>query len=53
MTTLQTEDELMALVDGELAPETTTRVQKAIDAAPELQHRGAVYTAMRELLQRQ
>ena len=53
MTTLPTEEELMALVDGELAPEAATRLQKAIDAAPELQHRVAVYTATRELLQKQ
>ena len=52
MTNSPTEEELMAFVDGELEPDAATRLQKTIDANPELKQRIAVYSETREVLQK-
>ena len=48
---MQTSDEtLMALADGELSAEEAARVQKAVDADPDLQQRLRQFTETRKLL---
>lgn len=52
MTNSPTEEELMAFVDGELAPEAAASLGQSIEHSPELQQRVAIYSETRNSLEK-